>query len=300
MPSFLNDSPIVFNFDSNRMPLYRLATEGIRSVLALRLLGLLLIIVLAFQIVYLNHIHRILDKKTYLPPFVFILIATSFNAHHWLHPALFAAVFLIITIGRVFSSGRKKQAFSNYFDAGLFVAIASLFYFPSIFFMFFVLGGLLVLRPFRWREWVISFLGISTPYALIVGYFYIFDINVLERFEMLCETFMLQKQLYPKGDFAILFYAITFLISMFAILHVVFRARTSVLGRKYFFLLLWCVITTIITYGIVLSAFLELLVIFSIPLSLIISHYLLSIKRWIFVEFIFLSWVVLFLLMQIY
>lgn len=61
------------------------------------------------------------------------------------------------------------------FDVCFLISLAALFYLPCIILTFFFFISLLVLRPFSWRDWLVSLMGLVTPWFLLFTVFYILD-----------------------------------------------------------------------------------------------------------------------------
>jgi len=147
------------------MPLYEILTSMLSFAPWLgTFIAMLFIIAEAFLINYMVSENEVLGKQSYLPALCYVILMSNNNSMLILHPLIPANLFLLFAINKLLSSYRKDIAFSQAFDAGLLISIATLFYFPYIVF-FPILGiGLLVLRTFNWREWLISFIGVLVPY----------------------------------------------------------------------------------------------------------------------------------------
>ena len=61
---------------------------------------------------------------------------------------------------------------SALFDSGFVTGIASLIYFPAFVLIPFLLTTLIVLRPFRIKEWLITLIGIILPYFFVSTYMF--------------------------------------------------------------------------------------------------------------------------------
>lgn len=70
---------------------------------------------------------------------------------------------------------RRDTAFGQVFDAGSLIGIATLFYLPSILIFPVIWVALVVLRPFIWREWMISLLGLLVPLLFASVYYFWYD-----------------------------------------------------------------------------------------------------------------------------
>jgi len=59
------------------------------------------------------------------------------------------------------------------FNIGVWTGIVSLLYIPAVAFLLLVLFGLLTMRPFRIREWLVGLLGFTFPYYFLFLYLYL-------------------------------------------------------------------------------------------------------------------------------
>lgn len=155
------------------MPLYEILATPLSFAPWLgTLVALLFIIGEAFLINYIVNENEVLNKPSYLPALCYVILMSNNNSMLLLHPLIPANLFLLLAINKLLSSYRKDIAFSQAFDAGLLISIATLFYFPYIVF-FPILGiGLIVFRTFNWREWLISLIGVLIPYIFIIFIFF--------------------------------------------------------------------------------------------------------------------------------
>lgn len=155
------------------MPVYGYLNDFLAYSPALSaLVGLLLLLA---QSLLVNHIierHEVLGNNSFLPGFVYALLMSSDPGLLYAHPALFSNLFLLLALNTLLQSYRMEKAYACIFDAGLYIALASLFYLPASLFLLIVWAALIILRPFIWREWVISILGFMVPWILLLFYFY--------------------------------------------------------------------------------------------------------------------------------
>jgi hypothetical protein len=155
------------------MPLYELIVRPFSTIHWLEtLVGLILVVGEAFLLNYIVNENEVLSKQSYLPALFYILFMSNNNDMLLLTPPLFANLFILFAINKLLSSYRKDNAFSQAFDAGLLISVATLFYFPYIVFLPLLGVSLIIMRPFNWREWVISFLGVLIPYIFVVTFYF--------------------------------------------------------------------------------------------------------------------------------
>jgi hypothetical protein len=158
------------------MPLYELLVNALGDKPFLfSLAGLGLAIAGAFL---LNHIaveKEVLNTASYMPGLLYGVFMSCGPLLTTLHPLLCSNIFVMLALNRLFATHRKESAFAEVFDAGFCVSIATLFYVPSFVFLPLIWISLILIRPFIWREWVISTLGFVVPYLFVGMYFYWID-----------------------------------------------------------------------------------------------------------------------------
>lgn len=115
------------------------------------------------------------SRSVFLPALIFVILMSYHPDYLTLHPALIANYFLIFSLKNLYNTYARKEAFRESFNASFWVAVASLFYFPSIFMMILIWSAFLIFRINSWREWLISFIGSATPYLFLIIGFYLFD-----------------------------------------------------------------------------------------------------------------------------
>ncbi|MES2621260.1 MAG: DUF6427 family protein [Bacteroidota bacterium] len=116
--------------------------------------------------------NKFLPRKSYISGALFILFASFFKQGLLFSPAAVALTFLLLSTERLFSLFKKEKPNTAIFDVGFFIAIATLFYFPSILFLFLAYIGLSTIRAFAYREWVIILIGFICPFFLVFTYYF--------------------------------------------------------------------------------------------------------------------------------
>jgi len=114
-------------------------------------------------------------RSIFLPALIYVILMSYNPAYLVLHPAIIANFFLIFSLKNLYNTYARKEAFRESFNASFWVAVASLFYFPAIMMMILIWSAFLIFRINSWREWLISFIGSSTPYLLLMMGFYLSD-----------------------------------------------------------------------------------------------------------------------------
>jgi hypothetical protein len=159
------------------MPLYNLLTKPLNNLhFVASIIAFIVVVAEAFLLNYIINENEILNKPTFLPALLYIVFMSCDTQLLTIYPLLFANFFILLAINRLMSSYRKDVAFSNAFDAGFLLSIATLFYFPCIVFLPLLIIGFILFRPFNWREWIISFIGTTVPYTFVFTYYFWNDV----------------------------------------------------------------------------------------------------------------------------
>lgn len=158
---------------NHTMPLYELVGELFSNAPWLgTFIAFILVVGEAFLLNYIVNENEVVSKQSYLPALFYILFISNNNDMLLLSPPLFANLFILFATHKLLTSYRKDNAFSQAFDAGFLISIASLFYFPCVVFLPLLGVGLILMRPFNWREWLISFIGALIPYIFVITIYF--------------------------------------------------------------------------------------------------------------------------------
>jgi Family of unknown function (DUF6427) len=171
-PLFLHPVAPALQPGTNDNSLYRLILNVLDSLFGhvTFFYSLLTFLLLFAQAILFNRIfnhHKVLPKPTYLPGMSYILITSLLP--DWGH---FSAPLLINTIMiwvwyRMMELYNSQRPGTAIFNIGVWTGIVSLLYIPAIAFLLLVLSGLLTMRPFRIREWLVGLLGFTFPYYFL-------------------------------------------------------------------------------------------------------------------------------------
>jgi hypothetical protein len=283
-------SPTIVSF-KHTMPLYELIARGLSGIPWLAtLIAALLVIGEAFLLNYIVNENEVLTKQNYLPAALYILYMSNNNAMLMLHPALFGNLFILFAINKLLSSYRKDNAFSQAFDAGLLISLATLFYFPYVVFLPLLGIALILMRPFNWREWIISFLGAVIPFVFVVTYYFWNDILDYLLFDKMFYFIVKEK---PRMDFPPSFY-VMMVIGWFIILLSLAKIFQGVgIGsqktKKSIILLIWFFFFSALSIFIAPEISTKYFSALAIPTAVFSANYFSNIKKGWWGEFLFFS-----------
>jgi len=300
LKSFFDIPPREFTFDLVQMPLYKVLKNILGNNWILRVIsGLLFTLLLSFSLVRLNTKYFFINKRSYLPSLLFILIASSLHALNRLNPVIIAAFFLVIALDRIIGTYRQDGLSYNYFEASFSISFGSLFYLNLAAFLPITWIGLILFRPFKWREWLFTLIGFALPYIFLISYYYLVDKNLVHRVTNIYNNFKVTNGRYYLKDEYFLFLGYLGLLMILASNHIIKNfPKKKIHARNSFILLLWVFIISLIAFFVLPSASLELLIISSIPLSYLITNYFLFMKSKRWSEIFFFMLLALVLLVQ--
>ncbi|MBQ6726007.1 MAG: hypothetical protein IJQ89_05445 [Bacteroidales bacterium] len=143
----------------------------------------LLAVIIAFVLViaegfYLNHIlvsNNLIHSTTLFPAFAYIMLMGSDVANQTFTPQLFSNIFLLIALHNIINCYNQEHSYEKVFNASFCIALAFLFYFPSVFMLLFVIITFVVYKLYYWREWLVLLLGFIAPFFSLFAYYYIVD-----------------------------------------------------------------------------------------------------------------------------
>lgn len=136
------------------------------------ILATLLVFVQAVMLNLFFAENRLTREYTLFPGLFYILIASALPDFLHLTPILLANTFYLLAYKALFSTYRQPTAASAIFNAGFWIALASLFYFSFLVFLFWGGIALNIFRAFRLRERFMLIIGLLVPYILIGVYFF--------------------------------------------------------------------------------------------------------------------------------
>ncbi|HEY0977259.1 MAG TPA: DUF6427 family protein [Flavobacteriales bacterium] len=156
------------------MPLYRVCMHLLEGhPWALSITGALLVLGLAVLVNAATNGVDLFGTYHYLPALVFpgMLALLPYGLRP--DPAIMGMPFVLWAMWNTWSTGSRSGGPAPYFDAGLLLGIAGMFYLPYLFVVVAVWACLSVMRPFQWREYLLPLLGALTILFLTWGSLYI-------------------------------------------------------------------------------------------------------------------------------
>ena len=245
----------------------------LKSVFAERILVGLLVF---WQCILMTRImvrEKILSINSFYPAlFYFLLVSISPEAIH-LSPTLLSISFILLALKKILNSYLEKEAYSKVFDSTFLLSSAGLIHPPFLVFIPLAWIGMSIFSHVEWRHWVLSILGIVSPWFMMytaATFFSIDQLNLYSFFDFLVKEN--QTTELNSGDFISL--SAFGLLSLVSITELVNSLRQkNIKARKSYVLMLWVLFLALAYSYLSKDNFHIKLLIYAVPLSAIISNY---------------------------
>lgn len=233
--------------------------------------------------------YDVLPRNSSMAAFIYILVMSGQSNLVYLNPLLFSNLFLILSLAQIFMIYGKQDAFAPSFNSGLFIAIASLFYFPAILMYVIIPVSFVIYRQLSWREWLISLIGLFLPYGFLATWYFWNDTLPVRYGEYLVSLKMIDaKNLIFNSYFYIQvgFLAILVLLSFFRMVGALNEKPIRI--RKAYSILIWFFILSSGIFLLSDNFAFPGYSFFMLPVAAMISAYLLLMKKKMFAEIVLL------------
>lgn len=286
LEQFIRPAPLSYE---GAMPVYLFAAKSLENQFFLsNLISILLISGGGLLLNFIVYRHEVFTKVTYMPAFLYVILCSSLPTQTMLNPILAANLLLMLSLHFILDTYKKERANSGIFDAGFFISLASLIYFPSIVVFPLIWFSLIILRPFLWKEWVVSFLGLVVPYWFVfVLYFWRDNLDFFWN-----EIFLDQFHLFPpeirSRSFSYLYIGMIILIALFSFTRFINSfASNTIKARKTLYVFIWFFIFAGLSLSLAPTINVKHLLILAIPGAVYFSNFFLSSRLSWLTEIIF-------------
>ncbi|MBN1159200.1 MAG: hypothetical protein JXA61_07450 [Bacteroidales bacterium] len=233
--------------------------------------AMIILIINGFMLLQLNGIYFFINSRTQLPVLVYILLCSAFPLRIRFTPALISSFLLILLLFRVFAAYKKEHLSYNFFDAGLLISLASLFYIPSILFYPFLLITMYILRPFVWREWVFTFAGLLLPYLFFFSAYILTDADIAEIIRGMLDVFTTGQTSDPGVGIIVFSGYIALLILISSLRLILVFDNIKIQHRKIYVSFFWMFLISLSIYFSIPACGVEMIAFTAIPVSFLLA-----------------------------
>ena len=257
-----------------------------------KFVALVLVLANALFLVRMNISYNFIRRRTYLPAIIYLLLMSHIQDIQRLTPALMASFFVILAMNKILYTFKKDKLAIHIMDASLLVSVASLFYFPALFLIVYLWVGLMILRPFLWREWAFTIIGMATPYLILASMYFIYGKEINISFRALFSIPFVYDWSIKSNILTLVFFIYSALLIILASFQMLKLFGTKkVHSRRFFIFFLWLFVITVALFIIVPGASIEIFYINGISLAFLFSHYFVNLRGGWVSELMFLIFV---------
>lgn len=171
--SFFVSGPIMDSpsYLFSKIDLFLGSYPALKLILGLSFIGLLAI--------YINQVFNnngFYQTENTLPSLLFVVLAGSWTGFHFFSPLFISLIFLLIGINRLLKVYHQKEIYSEVFDAGFYLGMASLFYYPAILFLVSFWVFISMNRAFNFREYFLPLIGTVLPFFFLSVFYFYYDL----------------------------------------------------------------------------------------------------------------------------
>lgn len=128
--------------------------------------------------------NRLVSKYSTIGAFAFVMMMCCSPELHSCYPFIFACPFILMAMHTLFLIYQTDAPENYMMNIGYFIGIASLFYYPSVFLMIWVLLSLLIFRFKGLRLFMIPIVGFMIINALLLGISFMFG-----KYDLLIDSY---------------------------------------------------------------------------------------------------------------
>ncbi len=249
----------------------------------------LVVLVQAILINYLINAYNLLGRPSFLPALMYVVLSGLFTPFLVLSAPLLCNFVIIWMLFKLFELYKTDDSKALAYDLGMLAAAGSLLYFPFTYFLAVVWIGLIIFRPFDWREWVATLIGYLTIFFFIGVVYYLTDkLPYLYRIWLPLGAKFAGPQVLDKYDFLSLIPVIAiFVLGTLKLQENFFKSY--VLIRKAFQLFFFMVLIASVSYYVRPMFGLSHFILCVVPAAIFFAYYFLyASKRWMYETLFFL------------
>lgn len=258
-----------------------------RSHLTYQILGFVLILVQCVLFNYLLLRNKAYNENTYVPALIYGLLMFSFFQFYTLSPALISLTFVLLAINNAFFDIEHKTAVNSLLSTGMLMAIASLFYLPSLILVVALLFSYLLFTGTTPKSYFLFLYGLALPWLLIIVYYY--WNNALFEFYINYVYAVVFLEYSSYMDYSMLIYIVIvpFIFLMLSFVKLFEAKRFTNFQERFQQTMFFLFIMALVAWWISNNRMPALLVLFIPVGAFYISHFFLLIRRRFITEIVF-------------
>lgn len=246
----------------------------------------LAIILTTYQALLFNNFllaKKAYDENTFVPALVYILLSSFSFDFYFLSPVLIALTWILLAMRNVFYRIESRSKDNRILGTGIYLGLAVLCYLPSLLFLASTIIAYLLFTNVSFRRYMLLLYGTALPLLVALTYYFLNDsldafmsLYVRSFFELGRQVYMSPLALLYLGAVPLIF----LLVSFYRVGQIRFTNQQSKIQQIMFITILATVGTLFLVHELSPYHMLPLVP----PAAFYITHYLLSIRRYLLAE----------------
>lgn len=223
------------------------------------------------------------DENTFVPALVYILLSSFSFDFYFLSPVLIALTWILLAMRNVFYRIESRSKDNRILGTGIYLGLAVLCYLPSILFLLSTIIAYLLFTNVSFRRYLLLLYGTLLPLLVAITYYFLndaldafLDQYVLSYVELSQKMLVAPLQLLYLSIVPLIF----LLIGFYRVGQLRFTNQQSKIQQIMFIKILATIGTLFFVHDLAPYHLLPLLP----PVAFYITHYLLSIRRYLLAE----------------
>ncbi|MEK6479541.1 hypothetical protein WJR50_18495 [Catalinimonas sp. 4WD22] len=249
--------------------------------------ALLAILLTTYQSLVFNNFllnKKAFNENTYVPAFVYVILSSFSFDFYILSPVLISLTWILLALRNVFYRIESRSQDNRILGTGIYLGLATLCYLPSIFFLLSTIMAYMLFANVSIRRYLLLLYGAALPILIALTYFFLVDglDGFITQYLLSFRTLSRQLLIQPLSLLYISIIPLIFLIvSLYKVSQI--RRFTNQQSKLQQIMFIKIVATTITLFFVNDLAPYHLLP-FVPPVAFFVTHFLLSIRRFIFAE----------------
>lgn len=239
-------------------------------------IAFVLTFIVAASLLILNNRHLFHPTNEFLLPLLYVLFASAIPATQWFSGIQVVVLLILIGLNFLFASHQRLPGLAELFVASFCFSLVSLCFPPALLLLLLLPIGIVILRTFAWRDWIVAFFGALTPYAYLLFYYWMTTQDIAAAKEAFL---LLLPQGLPDAPFnntpLLVFFAGTAFVLLLSLTHHLTKASANKIKilhiRAIFTWMLLLVIAGMIFYP---SYNYQAMPLLAVPVTAITANYL--------------------------
>ncbi|MCF8428848.1 MAG: DUF6427 family protein [Bacteroidia bacterium] len=253
----------------------------------------ILIVLQAWMVNHLVIKHTILNKDSFLPALLFVLLNSFYPQQMFLSPQLIANLFIILMFQRLCNLYESEKPLYIVLDSGLYLGLAVLFNYDTLVYLPFILISVILMTYFNIRFILASIFGLLLPiYLLGVMFFMMDNLNDLKIIIQNSLNRNYLNSISINWNKIIPWFLIGFIVFVSGISLQINYFKNKVKTRRILFTLVLYIIISILLALIEDHNIVFAICYLSVPICIVMANYFMSKKHVILKEIFFFSLVI--------